>query len=200
MILHQKWKENIWQCFPCYHWCQHQGQGQRIYSKPCPFSILPFFLTTISQIQNPKTLWAHSLSFLSYSCTRPGVKVTHVCVCVLFMCLLYTHTVWVQCVYVCWSGVQILWGGEGLMWCSKVSSPPRKTIKHEWQEQMALFIVPWNANTDYLCLVGGIIIYLFLPPVPLPANSTGGWHPPTFKTKRPDKGLEPDAYYWLLKI
>lgn len=47
--------------------------------------------------------------------------------------------------------------------------------------------------------VASLYIY-FLPPVPLPANSSGGWHPPTFKTKRPDKGLEPDAYYWLLKI
>lgn len=33
------------------------------------------------------------------------------------------------------------------------------------------------------------LLYIyFLPPVPLPANSTSGWHPPTFKTKRPDKG------------
>lgn len=39
------------------------------------------------------------------------------------------------------------------------------------------------------------LLYIyFLPPVPLPANSTGGWHSPTFKTKMSDKGLEPDAY------
>lgn len=79
-------------------------------------------------------------------------------------------------------------GRKGMMWGSKMSGPVRNTIKHQWQEQMVVFIVPRNANTEYLYLVGGIIIYLFSPSCP--ANSTGGWHLLIIKTKRPSKGLE----------
>lgn len=69
-------------------------------------------------------------------------------------------------------------GGD---WCaiSKRVAPPRKTIKQEWQEQMALFIVCWNANTGYLCF-GGLYIYI-PPPVSLPPNSGRVWHAATFK-------------------
>lgn len=76
---------------------------------------------------------------------------------------LCTHSLSVVCVC---QRVQRMRGGEGSMWSSKVSGPPRKTIKHQWQEQMAFFIVPWNANSEYLCLVCGFIIYLFSPSCP----------------------------------
>lgn len=63
---------------------------------------------------------------------------------------------------------------ETLMWSSKMSGLLRNTIKHKWQEQMGFFIVPWNANSEYLHLMHGTIIYLFSPFVPpLPANSVG---------------------------
>lgn len=96
-----------------------------------------------------------------------GVRVReiHVCLCAHVCSSLCVDSLSVVCVC---QRVRRIWVGEGLMWCSKVSGPQRKTIKHEWQEQMAFFIVPWNANSENLCLMCGIIIYLFSPSCPSP--------------------------------
>ena len=188
-----------------------ERQGQRIYSKPCPPQhLVPFFPLPRFFHRRSKTQKPFEAPSLFYSCMRLRVKAIHVCLCVwFFLCAVraeYTQfdcslcMTWGRCGGVGWGGTEnVRWGGLDVAFQSEW--PAEENNKARMTGTDGPLYCPLKCK-HWISLLGGWRYYIFifsLLSLSLLIALVAGTHP-HLRLKGLIKGLEPDAYYWLLEI
>ena len=149
-----------------------------MYSKPCPPQSVVFFSAKIflrSKMQK---------AFQAVHCLTAALQVRGNKQRVFAVRLVYTRF---ECSLCMSEGKEnLMWGGLDATFQSEWPTEENNKVRMTGTD--GLLYCPLKCKLNIFAWCVAVLYIYFLPPVPLAANSTGGWHSPTFKTKCLIKG------------